>query len=139
MRNLLLIGIAAAALCAGATAALAEPIMIGDDEGYSRLQRWESHLDDRISQGVRDRSIDPYRAWTLQKELDGVEIHVLQSYYDSNNGIDPATFRRYADRLRQIGSEIGDNGWREESFNDSDYGPGGYDQGPPQPNYYQEG
>ena len=31
------------------TSAMADPIMINDDEGYSRLARWEKHLDDRIA------------------------------------------------------------------------------------------
>src|SRR5215469_6680374 len=51
-------------------AALADPPHIGDDEGYSRLAQWESHLDERIAQGMRERWLRPDRAWRIQKELD---------------------------------------------------------------------
>jgi surface antigen len=159
MKTFLLAG-AAAVFLAGAGTALADPIQINDDEGYSRLARWENHLDDRIAQRVQNRSLDGYHAWQIQKQLDDVEQHVLQSYYVSDNGIQPQDFRRYADQLRRIGGQLGDNGWREESFNDSDnnryngggyqggyqqggYQQGGYDQGPPPGpppgNYYQQG
>ena len=146
MKTFLLAG-AAAVFLAGAGVALADPIPINDDEGYSRLARWENHLDDRIAQRVQNRSLDGYRAWQIQKELDDVEQHALQSYYVSDNGIQPPEFRRYADQLRRIGGELGDTGWREESFNDNSYvdtgynqgpPPGSYNQGPP-PGYYQEG
>ena len=136
-----------------ATVARAEPIMITDDEGYARLARWEKHLDDQIVVGIRYRTLDPRRAWSMQKELDSVEIHLLQAYYDSDNGIDGRIFGRFADQLRHIGAELGDRDWHEESFGDQGYGPGygqggGYDQSgrdqnygppPPQGNYYREG
>ncbi len=145
MKALLLAG-AAAAFLAGTGAALAAPIPINDDEGYSGLARWENHLDDRIAQRVQERSLDGWHAWQLQKQLDDVEQHVLQSYYVSDNGIQPPEFHRYAEQLRNIGAQLGDRGWREESFNDSDdhgggYVQGGYNQGPPPGNYnyYQEG
>src|SRR4029078_2268945 len=67
------------------TTAMADPIMINDDEGYSRLARWEKHLDDRIADGVQSRSLSPRRAWQIQKDLDSIEARVLQSYYESNN------------------------------------------------------
>lgn len=144
MKTLLLAG-AAVLFAASATVALAGPIMINDDEGYMRLARWESHLDDRISQRVHDRSLDGYHAWTLQKQLDNVEQNVLQAYYSGDNGIQPPEFHRFADQLRNIGAQLGDNGWHEESFNDtgggyvaSGYGP---PPAPPPGNYayYHEG
>ena len=154
MKSFLLAG-AAAVFLAGAGSALADPIQINDDEGYARLARWENHLDDRIAQRVQSRSLDGYHAWQLQKQLDDVEQHVLQSYYLSDNGIQPQDFHRYADQLRRIGGQLGDYGWREQSFNDTDYSSyngngyqqggyqGGYNQGPPPGpppgNYYQEG
>ena len=49
-----------------ATASVADPVSINDDEGYARLSRWESHLDQRISSGLQQRSINPYQAWRLQ-------------------------------------------------------------------------
>ena len=116
-------------------AAWADPPHIGDDEGYSRLAQWESHLDERIAQGMRERWLRPDRAWRIQKDLDNVELNVLKSYYDSDRGIDEYAFRRYAGQLRQIGSELSDYGWSEPGYVDDNapgYGPGpGY--GPPQP------
>src|SRR5258706_16086057 len=67
--------IAVAALSCATSAAVAEPIQIYDDENYTRLARWEQHLDDRISDGVRRGSLRPTDAWRYQKRLDGIEIH----------------------------------------------------------------
>ncbi len=115
-------------LLSGTSAAFADPVQINDDEGYSRLARWESRLDDRIASGVRDGSLDPRRAWHLQKDLDNVEIRSLQAYYESQNGIDDNSFRTYADQLRGIGAQLG--------MNDSDYSGGpGYGPPPPPPAY----
>jgi surface antigen len=90
---------------------MADPIMINDDEGYSRLARWEKHLDDRIADGVQSRSLSPRRAWEIQKDLDSIEARVLQSYYESNNGIDRESFRTFAGQLRDIGNQLGDQDW----------------------------
>ena len=105
------------------TSALADPIMINDDEGYSRLARWEKHLDDRINDGVRSRTLNPRRAWQIQKDLDSIEARVLQSYYVSDNGIDRQTFRTYAGQLRDIGSQLGDQDWGARNV----YGGGWYE------------
>lgn len=142
MKNSLPLLVAASAFLI-ASMAQAEPLGINDqDEGYSRLSRWEQHLDDRIADGVRHRSLDPRRAWWLQKSLDGIEAHVLQSYYQSDNGIDRDTFRQYAYQLRNIGQQLGESGWAEHnnvfgggwwgqggSYGNSNggYGNGGYD------------
>jgi surface antigen len=136
-------------------AAAADPVRINDsDEGYSRLSRWEQHLDDTIANNVRRNVIDSRRAWMIQKNLDSIEAHVVQSYYESNNGIDPQTFRLYAGQLRDIGNQLGDsdwgarnvygNGWYDDrggGRNGGDRAPEGYDRGdrPPSGNYYREG
>jgi surface antigen len=113
---------AAAMLFAGAAAA--DPVRIaGSDEGYSRLARWEQHLDDAIADGVQHNTIDPRRAWQLQKRLDSVEARVVQSYYESNNGIDPQAFRRYASELRDISGQLGQGDWGSRNV----YGNGWYD------------
>jgi surface antigen len=138
------------------TTAMADPIMINDDEGYSRLARWEKHLDDRIADGVQSRSLSPRRAWQIQKDLDSIEARVLQSYYESNNGIDRQTFRTFADQLGGIAAQLGDQDWGPRNvyrgwYDDrgaygGGYGDRGYgtDQGPPPPppqayNYYRSG
>jgi surface antigen len=137
------------------TSALADPIIINDDEGYSRLARWEKHLDDRIAYGVQSRTLNPRQAWQIQKDLDSIEARVLQSYYESNNGIDRRTFRLYADHLGGIAAQLGDQDWGPRNVYggwydnrgvysggdaDRDYGA---DQGPPPPppsyNYYRSG
>src|SRR5204863_1956448 len=120
---------------------VADPIIINDDEGYSRLARWEKHLDDRIDDGVRSRTLNPRRAWQIQKDLDSIEARVLQSYYESNNGIHRQTFRMYAGQLRNIGFQLGDQDWGARNV----YGEGWYeDRGgayaggeppPPPPSY----
>jgi len=113
------------------TTAMADPIMINDDEGYSRLARWEKHLDDRIADGVQSRSLSPRRAWEIQKDLDSIEARVLQSYYESNNGIDRESFRTFAGQLRDIGNQLGDQDWAARNV----YGNGWYygDRGRPYP------
>lgn len=122
---------------------MADVIRIDNDEGYTRLARWEQHLDDRIASGMRDGSLDPERAWRLQKNLDSIEAHVLQSYYESDNGIDFQAFRTYAGQLRQIGSQLGDEGWGSRNVygdgwrDERDAGPDTY--GPPSRPYYREG
>jgi surface antigen len=137
------------------TSAYADPIMINDDEGYSRLARWEKHLDDRIADGVQSRSLNPRRAWELQKDLDSIEARVLQSYYESNNGIDRRAFRMYADQLSGIAAQLGDQDWGPRNVYGGwydnrgayggDYGDRGYgaDRGAPPPppsyNYYRSG
>jgi len=113
------------------TTAMADPIMINNDEGYSRLARWEKHLDDRIADGVQSRSLSPRRAWEIQKDLDSIEARVLQSYYESNNGIDRESFRTFAGQLRDIGNQLGDQDWAARNV----YGNGWYygDRGRPYP------
>jgi len=145
-----------------AGSAVADPIRINDaDEGYSRLARWEQHLDDTIANGVRRHSLNPNRAWLFQKNLDSIEAHVLQSYYESQNGIDPQTFRTYANQLRDLGNQLGDNDWGSNNvygdgwyddrgagwnrgrngsdWNGGDRGPGYSGYPPPSGNYYREG
>jgi surface antigen len=134
-----------------ATSAMADPIMINDDEGYSRLARWEKHLDDSIENGVRSRQLNPRRAWQIQRDLDSIEARVLQSYYESNNGIDRQTFRTYADQLRGIAYQLGEQDWYSRNvngdnwYNYNDRGgayPGGEPPPPPPPqayNYYHSG
>src|SRR6185295_7284509 len=146
---------AAALFCT--TAALADPITISGDEGYSRLARWEQHLDDRIADGVRTRSLNLRRAWQLQKDLDSIEAHVLQSHYESDRGIDGRLFRSYANQLRDIGAQLGEDSWGARNVYGNgwydDRGPGaggrgpgyggdrgpGYGGGAPPGNYYHEG
>jgi hypothetical protein len=123
MQKFIPIAVSAAAMLF-ASAAAADPVRINDpDEGYSRLARWEQHLDDSIANAVERNTISPRRAWQLQKQLDSVEARVLQSYYESNNGIDPTTFRRYASELRGISNQLGENDWGSRNV----YGNGWYD------------
>jgi surface antigen len=149
MRRIIPLAVSAAALFASSTA-MADPIRLNDnDEGYSRLMRWEQHLDDTIADGVRHNSLNPRRAWTIQKSLDSIEAQALQSYYESNNGIDPQTFRRYAIQLRDIGNQLGDGDWAAnnvygDNWHDDragDWGHGDHDanNAPPPSNYYREG
>jgi len=129
------------------TSAMADPIVIGDDEGYSRLARWEKHLDDRIADGVQSRRLNPRRAWQIQKDLDSIEARVLQSYYQSDNGIDRRTFRIYAGQLNDIGSQLGDQDWaaRNNVYDNGwyeDRGGAYTGEAPPPPeayNYYRSG
>ncbi|HWU26820.1 MAG TPA: hypothetical protein VN154_10500 [Rhizomicrobium sp.] len=113
-----------------ATATFAEPANISDDEGYGRLSHWESHLEQRITSGVQQRWLNPYRAWQLQKQLGNVEVQSVQAYYQSENGIDHAAFHRFAEQLRAIGEQLGERGWDDENWGRPGYGPdSGY--GPP--------
>jgi surface antigen len=135
-----------------ATAAVAEPIQIYDDEAYSRLARWEQHLDDRINDGARRGSLHSGDAWRFQKRLDSIEIHLLYDYFQSNNGLSDDAAHRYAGQLRALGSDLGErNGWSGYGGG-PDYGggpgyggqhSGGPDYGPPPPppgaRYYREG
>lgn len=149
MRKLIPLALSAAALLTASTA-LADPIRLNDnDEGYSRLMRWEQHLDDKIADGVRRNSLSPRRAWAIQKKLDSVEAHVLQSYYESDNGIDSQTFRRYAGQLRDIGNQMGEGDWGANNVYSDEWRDdrnSGWDRGdrdarnvPPPDNYYREG
>src|SRR5215469_2377649 len=122
MTRLVPIAIAVAALCS-ASAAHAEPIQINEDENYSRLQRWEQHLDDRIATGLGRHWLRPQDAWRYQKQLDSIEIHLLQDYYQSDNGLSDWQARRYADQLRSLGRSLGENDWSGY------YGGGGYGGG----------
>jgi surface antigen len=146
---------ASAAVLMFASASVADPIRINDtDEGYSRLARWEQHLDDTIAADVRDNSISPRRAWAIQKNLDSVEAHVIQSYYESDNGIDRQTFRKYAGQLNNIGNQLGENDWGSRNIYGDGWGEdrGDYSSGedrdrdhnssnypPAAGNYYREG
>jgi len=154
MKRLFAVGLTFGALLA-ASSALAQPIQISGDEGYTRLVRWEAHLDDSIANGVRNRSLNGLQAWRLQKDLDAVEAHVLQSYYEGGHGIDRQEFRGYAVQLRDIGRRLGEQDWGSRNV----YGNGWYDsdnrggdnrvgdrgdryvppQAPPSGNYYREG
>ncbi len=122
--------------------ALAEPPQIADDEGYSRLAQWESHLDQRIEAGIEGRWLGAERGWRIQKELDNVEIRLVQAYYDSDHGIDTRTFRQFAGQLRRIGNELSDYGWSEPEYEDDDSydsrGVGADNVLPPQ-GYYRQG
>jgi len=147
MKQFATLALGAAALFLS-TSAMADPIMINDDEGYSRLARWEKHLDDRIADGVQSRTLSPRRAWELQKDLDSIEARVLQSYYESNNGIDRRTFRMYAGQLNDIGNQLGDQDWAaRNNVYDNDWYEGRDErypagEAPPPPgayNYYRSG
>lgn len=134
--------VAAAVLLVGSASALADPIQINDDESYSQLARWEQHLDDRIADRMRDGSIDPAQAWRIQKDLDSVETHLLQAYYESDNGIDVDVARDYAHRLRRIAHELGEEDGGPAYEQDGGYGTPdqGYGLPPaPPPGYYQRG
>lgn len=133
------------------SAALADPIQINGDEGYTRLARWEKHLDDTIAGGVRNHSLDTNRAWRLQVSLDSIEMRVLQRHYQSPQGITFDDFHAFAGQLHDVGAQIGDdegwgqhnvfgNGWNNGGFG----GHGGYGPPPPPPppqtnNYYRNG
>jgi len=154
MKRLFAIGLTLGAFLT-ATSALAQPIQIAGDEGYTRLARWEAHLDDSIASGVRNHSLNGYQAWRVQKDLDTIEANVLQSYYEGGRGIDHREFSRYAMQLRDIGRQVGEQDWGSRNV----YGNGWYDsdnrggddrvgdrgdhyvppQGPPPGNYYREG
>ncbi|MBL6853529.1 MAG: hypothetical protein ISS15_05760 [Alphaproteobacteria bacterium] len=129
------------------TTAFADPVQISGDEGYSRLARWESHLEDVIASRVRDRSLDGYRAWRIQRDLGNIEIRVVQTYYQ-NGRIDYGAFRTYAVQLRNIGQQLNEGDWGPRNiygngWYDSDRGYGGDDRYGPPPtppgNYYREG
>ncbi|MBV9330397.1 MAG: hypothetical protein JOZ55_02465 [Alphaproteobacteria bacterium] len=141
MRKLVPVAIAIAAM-ASASVALAEPIQISDDENYSRLARWEQHLDDRIANGVANHSLRGSDAWRLQKRLDGIEIHLVRDTYQSSDGLSDAAARGYADQLRALGRDLGE---RTDWEGYSDRRDGGPDYGPPPPpppsnySYYREG
>lgn len=90
--------------------AMAEPIPIDGDEGYMRLVRWETHLDQRIADGMRDGTIAPDRAWHIQKDLDSVEARALYDHF-ANQGIDRPTFQNLAQRLGQISARLGEADW----------------------------
>jgi len=124
MNKLVPIAIALAAF-ACANAAIAEPIQINDDESYSRLASWEQHLDQLISDRARGSSTFRSRdAWRFQKRLDGIEMHLLQSYYQSDNGLDDRSARSYAGQLRSLSMDLHDSG------GNGYYASGGYDRGP---------
>lgn len=149
MTKLIPIAIAIAAF-ACATAASAEPIQINDDENYSRLASWEQHLDQRISDGVNRGSLGARDALRFQKRLDGIEIHLLQAYYASDNGLENNTANNYAQQLRSLGRDLGENDWSgyNGGFGDNgDHSDHGYNRTPnygPAPqasndDYYREG
>jgi surface antigen len=163
MQKFIPVAVSAVVLLFG-NAAVADPVRINDaDEGYSRLARWEQHLDDTIANGIRRHSLRPDRAWAFQKSLDSIEAHVVQSYYESDNGIDPQTFRRYASQLRDLSNQLGENDWgarnvygdgwfddrgggwnnsgRGQGWNGGDQNPGWNNGGipPASGNYYREG
>src|SRR5579871_3482447 len=140
MTKLIPIAFAAAAISCS-SAAIADPVRINDDENYSRLANWEQHLDQTIADRANRGSFRSRDAWRFQKRLDNIEIHLLQAYYQSDNGLDDATARSYANQLRSLSSDLRD-GW-------NGYYSGGYganpSYGPPaapppsQYSYYREG
>jgi len=123
MNKLVPIALAVAALSC-ASAAVAEPIQINDDENYSRLASWEQHLDQLISDRARGGAFRARDAWRFQKRLDSIEIHLLQSYYQSDNGLDDRLARSYADQLRSLSRDLRDSG------GNGYYNGGGYSSGP---------
>ena len=154
MKRLIQSASVAALMLGGAGTALADPFQHNDDTNYSRLVRWEQRVDDRIANAVRRHSVRAYDAWRLERQLADIQVHTLEAYYNSNDGIDDRTMRSFADQLRDIGRQLGDSGW--SGWNDQGgggyggggYGGGGYgggdrgDSGPPPQqggNYYHEG
>src|SRR6185437_5099596 len=146
MKRIFAIGLTFGALLTASTA-LAQPIQIPGDDGYTRLARWEAHLDDSIANAVRNRSINAFRAWRIQKDLDAIEVHVLQSHYEGGNGIDRSEFRLYASQLRDIGRQLGEQDWGARNIYGNGWSDTGDDRdmdrgdhsGPPAGNYYREG
>ncbi len=120
--------LAASSALLATTAAFADPAYISDDEGYAQLSHWETHLEQRITAGVQQHWLNPYRAWQLQKQLGNIEVQSVQAYYQSDNGIDRGSFRRLAQQLRSIGQQLGEHGWQDENWGDA-YGPGSRDDG----------
>ena len=146
MTKFIPIAVAIAALSC-ASAAVADPIQINDDENYSRLANWEQHLDQIIADKANHNAFRARDAWRFQKRLDNIEIHLLQAYYQSDNGLDNGTARSYADQLRSLSGDLRDSGW--SSYYGNGFG-GGYSGGPsygppPRPSppsqysYYREG
>jgi surface antigen len=142
----------AVAVLGYAGAAAAEPIMINDDENYMRLARWEQRLDDRINEGMNSGQIRARDGWRYQKRLDSIEMHLLQDYYQSNEGLGDYQARNYANQLRDLSRDIGFRDWQGydsgsgyggSGYGGSDYGGSGYGPPPPPPpdggSYYREG
>src|SRR5690242_3627021 len=86
----------------GAGTALAHPIPHNDDYNYTRLLRWEQRVDERIADGVRRRSLRAYDAYRFENQLGDIELHTLEAYYSSNDGIDDRTFWGFANQLRDL-------------------------------------
>ena len=150
-----------ALMLGGAGTAFADPFQHSDDTNYSRLVRWEQRVDQRISDSVRSHRTRGYDAWRLEKQLADIEVHTLEAYYNSDNGIDDHTFWGFANQLRDLGRQLGDSGW--SGWHDQNWGGGGgygggggggygggygggdngggYSPPPPPPggNYYREG
>jgi surface antigen len=143
---------AAALLCLSAPA-FADMPQFGGDDGYQRLAHWEDHIDQRIHDRVRHHALTSDRAWRFQKRLDDDELRTVQAHFE---GLDRDRFLRIAGDLRQIGSELGDQGWAQPEWdqhpdargsgygpppppppgNDHNYGPPpGGNYPPPPPNY----
>jgi len=123
-----------------AGAAAAQPIMISDDDNYARLARWEQRLDDRINDGMNRGSIRPRDGWRYQKRLDSIEMHMLQDYYQGNDGLTDRDARNYANQLRDLSRDLGFNDWR--GFDSGGPGYGAPPPPPPPPSgggYYHEG
>ena len=61
MQKLIPLAVSAAAMLF-VSAAAADPVRINDaDEGYSRLARWEQHLDDTIANAMQNNTISARR------------------------------------------------------------------------------
>jgi surface antigen len=155
MKRLIQSASVAALVLGGAGTAMADPFQHNDDYNYTRLVRWEQHVDQRIADGVRRHQLRGNDGWRLERQLADIEIHTLESYYNSNDGIDDRTFWSFANQLRDIGRQLGDSGWFNQGGggyygggyggNGGGYGGdngGGYSPPPPPPhggNYYREG
>jgi surface antigen len=136
------------ALCV-ASPALAQPIMMNDDDSYQRLARWEQHLDDAIANRANNGSLDWRTAYRMQKQLDRIEMRSLKAYYDGRDGIDERTYREIANDLGRISADLGERptdgdrgGYGDRGFGDRPDGDQGYGPPPPPPpqgGYYREG
>lgn len=91
-----------------------------DDDGFGRLWKWESHLDQRIRESVDNDTLTPYRAWELQKQLDDIELQSQRAYFDGDAGIDYMTYQRFAGQLRDMSRQLGETHWQDEDWGRKD-------------------